>query len=84
MEALISFKTAKLAKEKGFNCPTNYFYYKDENDLDIGDGDIEFIEINHNAYDNFYSVPTQSILAKWLKKEYLTTENELYKALELL
>lgn len=82
-EQVIPFKTAKLAKEKGFNWPTNYFYYKNEKDLDRGDGDTDFIDINHNAYDDFYSAPTMSTLAKWLKKEYLT-EEELYKALELI
>ncbi len=27
-EQLISFETAKLAKEKGFNIPCKYYYYQ--------------------------------------------------------
>ena len=61
--------TAKLAKEKGFNKETNYFYYKNDG-LDNGDGDNDFICLNHNQYENYFSAPTQSELQAWLRNEW--------------
>lgn len=65
----ISFETAKLAREKGFNLPTNDYYYVEKNKIisDNGDGDNEFICLNHNFYDNYFSAPYQSSLQKWLR-----------------
>lgn len=65
-EQLINYSTAKLAKEKGFNLPTNYYY--DKIGLEKGDGDCEFIYLNHNAFDGLYSAPTQTELQKWLRE----------------
>lgn len=69
-EQLISFETAKLAKERGFDLAVNnYFIIMDDNIIeDNGDGDIEYICLNHNKYDNYYSRPTQSLLQKWLRE----------------
>lgn len=67
-ERLVDFETAKLAKEKGFDLKTNYFYYND-GVLDQGDGDTEHISLNHNKYDRHYSAPTQYLLQKWLREE---------------
>lgn len=69
-EQLISFKTAKLAKEKGFDYCVNNYYWIDENSLDCGDGDCEFACLNHNKYDDLYSAPNQTELQKWLRDVY--------------
>ena len=84
-EQLISFKVAKLAKEKGFQELVSNCYYKeelfgtyammDENDsafIDVMDGnELE----NHNSLDFIdykyrFSAPTQSLLQKWLREKY--------------
>ena len=65
----IQFETAKLAKLKGYNLPENTYYiqHKDgEVNIDNGDGDSEFICLDHNKYDDYYSAPAQSDLQKWL------------------
>jgi len=65
-DKLISFLTAKLAKERGFNVPTQYCYLED-NSMQFSSGDDEdFDEYDHNLWDN-YSAPTQSLLSKWLR-----------------
>ena len=69
-DQLISFKTAKLAKEKGFDYCVNNYYWIDENSLDCGDGDCEFACLNHNKYDDLYSAPNQTELQKWLRENH--------------
>lgn len=71
-ERLVLPQTAKLAKEKGFNQKVNFYYYqnKDKFELDNGDGDNEFICLNHNEYDGYFSAPTQSQLQTWLRNEW--------------
>lgn len=78
-EQLISFNTAKLAKEKGFNWPTLFYYFENYNagldyilvdDILTQFGNIEGVE-DHNRssyYCNRYSVPTQSHLQKWIRE----------------
>lgn len=63
-EQLISFDTAKLAKEKGFNYQCNRFYFHDK--------ELGFMlggEINSNLQLKNTSAPTQSLLQKWLRDE---------------
>lgn len=69
-EQLISFKTAKLAKEKGFDIPVLFCYNENEEIGDVND----YMLINFNQFPttvgsntNMYSVPTQSLLQKWLR-----------------
>ena len=74
-EQLISFETAKLAKEKGFNITCKYFYKeKYINAIEyevVHDGHLEA-----NWNENFKyspaecSAPTQSLLQKWLRENY--------------
>ena len=80
-ERLITFKTAKLAKEQGFNefCDS---LYKDENTLyrdcheynpSIKYYNEDYKESIHNP--NWYlkeacSAPTQSLLQKWLREKH--------------
>ena len=57
-EQLISFETAKLAKEKGFNLRCQYGCM-------IGSSDVLVETKNHQLK---FSVPTQSLLQKWLRE----------------
>jgi hypothetical protein len=73
-EILISFKTAKLAKELGFDEPCDYKYGNIENE----DVLIYFamhkehpIETGHiNSTCTGCSAPTQSLLQKWLRETH--------------
>jgi len=77
-DELITFETAKLAKEKGFNIPTWFFYFKGilvdkttgENDSSTFDENIS----NWNDGWNFdhTSAPTQSLLQRWLREKHDT------------
>lgn len=66
-EKLVSFNTAKLAKEKGFDISTNKYwcnYYIDEpfnkwKLLPTEELSISFME---------FAAPTQSLLQKWLRE----------------
>lgn len=63
-EQLISFKTAKLAKEKGFIFPscTGKLYYNLEGQITT--------QFDHLLNDDliFCEAPTQSLLQKWLRE----------------
>lgn len=62
-DQLISFETAKLAKEKGFGKTLDTIYphaYKDEKTL--------VLNSCNNCEDGFISAPTQSELQKWLRE----------------
>ena len=61
-EQLISFETAKLAKEKGFGCETDNYYSEDSNEL------INEAYCNCEEYGT--SAPTQSLLQKWLREKH--------------
>lgn len=67
-EQLITFETAKLAKEKGFAiCTTNCYDYRDYNNK-------IHPELWKTEYRNFgvemIFAPTQSLLQKWLRDVY--------------
>lgn len=66
---LIKFKTAVLAKEKGYDVPVNN-YYDEISGLDNGDGDCEFICLNHNKYEKLHSAPTLWELHEWLRDKH--------------
>ena len=74
-EPLISFETAKLAKEKGFNLRTKYFFKEKYTDK------IEYETVHFNHAESDWnepfkfnlaecSAPTQSLLQKWLREEH--------------
>ena len=73
-EQLISFETAVLAKEKGFKIPTPVMYkgnersYGHNNEWGIDEKrlDGEFPYRNQQ----WYSIPTQSGLQKWLREKH--------------
>jgi hypothetical protein len=58
-EQLISFETAVLAKEKGFDIKTLYRF--------LGETYRE-VDLNCQLWDNEYYAPTQSLLQKWLRE----------------
>ena len=78
-EQLVSFETAKLAKEKGFNIEVKCYY-----DLKkFGERPLEFFgklnandltkwneELRENVHAEYVSAPTQSLLQKWLREKH--------------
>lgn len=65
-EQLISFETAKLAKEKGFHIQdsligSNHYFYKSDGTLLCGDNFAKQL-MSH--------APTQSLLQKWLRETH--------------
>ena len=77
-EQLISFETAKLAKEKGFNevCLDTYTsdgtlfdrYEIDFDDLKNKSLKELFEVVNSQCDNEFITAPTQSLLQKWLRE----------------
>ena len=67
VEPLVSPETAVLAKEKGFNVNTQYYYnpslVKDVINREMDWNDPKVIS-------NCNSAPTQSLLQKWLREKY--------------
>jgi len=63
-DTLIQFQTAKLAKEKGFDVPCEWF----SSDNVVVHRDSE--PVNHNSERNFISRASQSILQKWLREKH--------------
>lgn len=73
-EELITFKTAKLAKEKSFTIGTSYCFqeYKDKV---VEDYDLDMTYYNHREESNYnlYKIierPTQSLLQRWLREKH--------------
>lgn len=75
-EQLITFETAKLAKEKGFNINNNYLGYCISNLWDYKEGnEICLITESENLIyqediDKICFKPTQTLLQKWLREEH--------------
>jgi hypothetical protein len=70
-DELITFETAKLAKEKGFNIPTLH-YYRGDGDfvnpwMDVIVKSYHILNHNKSIESYFYSAPTQSLLQRWLR-----------------
>jgi len=77
MKDIVSFEEAVELKKQGFNLPTNVYYYIDFEGgvkTDNGDGDCEFIEIDHNKYDDCFSAPTIDDVKFW-KRQTCKHEN---------
>jgi len=66
MEEIITFDTAKLAKDKGFDWECMITAVEDTKYI-YGTG---YDYHNHNQYRNNVSIPTQSLLQKWLRDEH--------------
>lgn len=66
-EELISYITAKLAKEKGFDVPVDT--YLTEKNKDVNRKlKMRAPLYNFNQLDNIFSRPTQSLLQRWLRE----------------
>ena len=75
-EQLITFDTAKLAKEKGFDIKVETFYMGDSEDNFLHNAGKKDNWNNHKCIFNEselsgdYSAPTQSLLQKWLRDKH--------------
>ena len=75
-EQKVTFETAKLAKEKGFDIPYENYYvtYIDDDDIDLYNYEenrgSNFAYLRKNENDFEYSAPTQSLLQKWLREKF--------------
>lgn len=67
-DQLISFETAKLAKEKGFNIEIQFYYLynKKYNEGILNCVDNPLRNADWNLRSTRISAPTQSLLQKWL------------------
>ena len=62
-EDYISFETAKLLKEKGFECATLHYYYDK-------DGDLLFSAWRVDVGKNEFVAPTLQMAMKWLRDTF--------------
>ena len=81
-ERLVSFKTAKLAKEKGFSLGTNgmycqytkdYVYDEDPSHPEShkkGEIGVYYHYYKNDDDPNFYEIPTLSLLQMWLREKH--------------
>ena len=60
-EDYVSFETAKLLKEKGFECATLHYYYDK-------DGDLLFSTWRVDVGKNEFVAPTLQMAMKWLRE----------------
>jgi hypothetical protein len=63
-EPLITFETAKLAKEKGFDVDTLYYYLDNGTLWGVG-----YVQSN-SEFNNDSNAPTQSLLQKWILEKH--------------
>lgn len=71
METLITFKTAKLAKDKEFGYDFTGTHYVPGFYSEDGENFEEFEMQQENAYRlDYYIRPSQSVLQKWLREEH--------------
>jgi hypothetical protein len=64
-EELVSFETAKLAKEKGFVNILCHYRYWDDSTKELTNEELFGIPNNNES---FFEAPTQSLLQKWLRE----------------
>lgn len=72
-EEIITFKTAKLAKEKGFSYYVSYSYWNEElTSMTPGYALDDGTHSDYKIYLEYqrYLAPTQSLLQKWLREEH--------------
>lgn len=69
-DQLISFETAKLAKEKGFDIPVLYAFDDDNGEILSSYSSSVFSPLNYNSSGHKHSRPTQSLLQRWLREQH--------------
>ncbi len=68
---VVTFDTAELAMEKGFNLPTCSLYRIKDRELELPETPDEFAQYkNWNEYSDTLSAPSQTILQKWLREKF--------------
>ena len=67
-DELISFETAKLAKEKEFKEDCNYFFSSSYSKIKYIYTESEIM--NKYLADDEYAAPTQSLLQRWLRENH--------------
>ena len=67
-ETLISFETAKLAKEKGFLEPCFHYFTLNGDEKYFREDGMYFLSIGANG--RIILRPTQSLLQKWLRENH--------------
>ncbi|OUO23744.1 hypothetical protein [Bacteroides sp. An322] len=63
-ESYVSFETAKMLKEAGFDVPCTSQY------TDNGFGWDNLSRVNYNSCKSLFSRPTQALAARWLREVY--------------
>ena len=66
-EDYVSFETAKLLKEKGFDWEVNHYYYSQAERLVNSSSPLNW---NDSGVENEYSAPTLAVAQKWLKEKH--------------
>ena len=69
-EDYVSYETAKLLKERGFDIPVRTYYENDDYEIVI-DNEIIFGSTrswNNNCSTGYISAPTQAMAMKWLRE----------------
>ena len=69
-DELISFETAKLAKEKGFDNLVCYYAHGIAGIGEISSNTYKELESSGDLANGVLPIPTQSLLQKWLREEY--------------
>ena len=69
-EELISFETAKIAKEKGFNVYSESRLYFTTKGKPVHQDEYRASDCIEDRSTNDYKRPTQSLLQKWLREEH--------------
>lgn len=67
IDQLVSFETAKLAKEKGFEIVCDNGYHPDEGNLFSGSTWMSILRIKSERHTQ---APTQTLLQKWLRDNH--------------
>ena len=71
-ESYVSFNTAKMLKEAGFDVPCTSQYTEGKSIWNVGYPD------NFNQYEFGYSRPTQALAERWLREVYNVAIYSLY------
>ena len=66
-ESYVSFDTAKMLKEAGFDCNCRKWYSQQDNDVLEWEADAG---CNWNVYNSDISRPTQALAARWLRETH--------------
>ena len=76
-EQFVSFETAKMLKEAGFDVECDWFYINDGS-VDTGIVVRSTSTRDHNMGTGFLSRPTQSLAERWLREVYNVAIYSLY------